>query len=237
MALARTRPKLDKSLIFVHDLFEMITPPAPETNDQTDWARPLFERQVALLGRMAEAGLTITLAIEGEAKAPEPVAKDPRLYVAYARVARAVRLSLMLQTKVIKQLQAIDSQAATQEACAAAHERVQRAEHVEEQKARVERIVERIAQRGDGLDVERLVEETAERLDHDDLYGGVLDRPLSELIALICRDLGLAPDWPRLAEEAWAQEEMAGGTTGWPLADVATTEPWVSSAPPLRPSS
>ena len=53
-----------------------------------------------------------------------------------------------------------------------------------------------------------LVHETAERLDDDDIFGDVLTRPVGELVSLICRDLGLEPDWARLGEEAWAKEEF-----------------------------
>jgi len=35
----------------------------------------------------------------------------------------------------------------------------------------------------------------------------ILKRPTAEIIALICRELGLSDDWPRLAEEAWAREQ------------------------------
>jgi len=45
----------------------------------------------------------------------------------------------------------------------------------------------------------------------------VLTRPVGELIALICRDLGLSPDWSLLAEEAWAQAEIAGGEAQSPF--------------------
>jgi hypothetical protein len=83
------------------------------------------------------------------------------------------------------------------------------------------RIVERVAtsQHEDTDKVERLVQEAAERLDQDDIYK-MLDRPVSEVVALICKDLGLDPDWPRLAQEAWAREEMASGAAGWPLAGL-----------------
>ena len=66
------------------------------------------------------------------------------------------------------------------------------------------RIVERVAgcERDDLDEVEPLVEETPERLDQDDLNGDTLSRPVSELVAMICKGPGLSPAWPRLAEEA-----------------------------------
>jgi hypothetical protein len=89
----------------------------------------------------------------------------------------------------------------------------------DQRKARTVRIVERIARRDcdDAEDIERRVGEAAGRLDQDDIYGDVLSRPISELIAMICKDLGLDPDWPQLAREAWAREEISGGAAGSPL--------------------
>jgi hypothetical protein len=209
----------------------MIPDPTPTPDDQTtpsaDWGRALLERQVVMLGQLAEVGLGMALVLERQVKAldaPAPAAQpafDPeRAFIAYARVARAVRQSLMLQARLIKQIQAEDAQAASSAAFDASCARVERGQQTVARKAQVERIVERIAARehGDTEVVERLIEETCERLDCEDLYGHVLDRPLSELVAMICHDLGLDPDWPRLAEEAWALEEVAGGVVGEPLA-------------------
>ena len=195
---------------------EMLDVALPQTNDPAHWARPLFERQVAILGQLAEAGLEMALAfkdqaLETRAEGAEACAR------AYARTARAVRLSLMLQAQVIKQIQALDSHGAYLAACAAREDATQRDDLMEQRKARVERIVERIATREheDTDHIERLVEETCERLDHDDLYGDLLSRPVSELVAVICKDLGLDPDWTNLAQEAWAREEIIGGVP-WP---------------------
>jgi hypothetical protein len=44
----------------------------------------------------------------------------------------------------------------------------------------------------------------------DNRLAAILKRPTAEIIALICRELGLPDDWPRLAEEAWAREEADG---------------------------
>ena len=192
----------------------MFDAPSPDLDTQPDWAAAVLEGRVALLGRFAEVGLEIALAIERQAKAVEPGDEAPvRAFAAYARVARAVRLTLMLQAKVVKQRQALDSLAAQHAFSAAARDGGRRYERAGQQKARLERIVERIAKRqhDDPAEIERLVDETCERLDNDDLYGDILARPTSELIALICQDLGLDPDWPSLAREAWAREEIARG--------------------------
>jgi len=87
-----------------------------------------------------------------------------------------VRLSLILQASLIKDLEA-RGRHGTYLAYSA----------VDRKRARVAHIVERIAQ-GEELDendVEGLFEETAERFDRDDLYDDILSRPVRELIAVI----------------------------------------------------
>jgi hypothetical protein len=126
-----------------------------------------------------------------------------------------VRLTIMLQSKLVGELQASEEGAARKAAALARQEARSDPEYVH--KARVEGIVERVAKAecGDDEDeIDRLVAEAAERLDDGDIYGEVLSRPIGELVALICRDLGLEPDWARLAEEAWAQAEIEGGAAG-----------------------
>lgn len=68
--------------------------------------------------------------------------------------------------------------------------------------------------------VERLCREAAERLEDEGEteFEEVLRRPVSEIIDHICREIGLRPDWPTLAEEAWALQELASERVGAPLA-------------------
>jgi len=44
----------------------------------------------------------------------------------------------------------------------------------------------------------------------DSKFAAILKRPTEEIIALICRELGLPADWPSLAKEAWAREGANG---------------------------
>ena len=184
----------------------------PETDAADDWARPLYARQIRMLGDLAEAGLAMALTLKDRAGNE---ADPTQTAMAFGRAARAVRLSLMLQARLIKALEDRDAHRAY---LAETRVRDQR----REKQARVERIGERLAEQGDREpdEVEGLVQETCDRLDDEE---DLLSRPISELVALICRDLGLDPDWPRLAQEAWARDEMAGGEPGAPLADLAPT--------------
>ena len=206
------------------------TPPQPTAPAAArDLARALLERQLWGLGQLAEGGLEIARAIERQATgagsddaAPHTV--DAHVPMAYARVARAVRMTILLQSKLITDLQALEAKTAEAAYSAKCRRALDRPHILREQKARIGRIVGRIAW-ADGrehAEIERLARHAAEMLDHDDHFGDILTRPVSELIALICQDLGLEPDWPQLAEEAWAMAEIAGGKVGGPL------EAWIN---------
>jgi hypothetical protein len=225
-------------------------------------ARALIERQLWMLGRLAEVGLNVALAIERQVMAaaddgpedPTPETVGPQtvrpapvqvvqgdLALAYGRVSRAVRLTLALQAQVIKDLQALDERDDRHRAGARAARQQQEAAR----KARVERIVERVihAELADAEQdvVDRLAEQAYERLDDDDIYGELMARPVSETIVRICRDLGLSPDWSRLAEEAWAQAEIDAGVAASPLMALKWADPpppaAVCAAAPVAPST
>ena len=172
--------------------------------------------QLQLLGRLAEAGLEVALAIEARAKAAvqDHTIDLNGLSLAYDRVARAVRMTIALQARLIE-----DARTREDEAEAAAQDDL--AERQEIHKIRAVRVVERVieAERQDFDEVSRLVLKAERLLDDEDLYDDVLSRPIGELVARICRDLGLSPDWTRLAEEAWAKKEMAEGVEGSPFAE------------------
>ena len=207
----------------------------PANAGAPDLARTLLERQLWVLGQLAEGGLEIARAIEHRATSDD--SEDAVLDaapIAYARVARAVRMTLMLQYKLIADLQALEAKAAHEAAHANCLRGTQRVGLKFDQKERIGRIISRIAE-ADGADedeVERLAEEAAERLDQDDLYGDILTRPVSALIAQICDDLGLEPDWPQLAEEAWAKAEIENGAAGGPLAEFLAKRPTTTHRPP-----
>ena len=156
----------------------------------TDWARPMAERQLAILGRLAEAGLEIAVALEAQAKGGEAVVQGD-VAIAYNRVARAVRQTIMLQSRLIEALQDRETGHAGSKAAA---------------RASAARIVRSVIE-GDGANdaerAERLATEAAERLRAED-FGDLLTRPFAEAVADICKDLGLSPDWLSLAETCFA---------------------------------
>jgi hypothetical protein len=141
------------------------------------------ERQIAVLGEIAEIGLSIAREIETQLIAREM--PPEKAAIAYGRVARAVRLTIALQARLVAE--------ARDPAPGALDEQRQA------RRAQVNRIVRRVV--GENTrDVEICVYrwgQARERLEHDDIYGDLLSRPASEIVAAVCQDLGVAPNWAR----------------------------------------
>ena len=175
-----------------------------------DWARPMVERQLQVLGRLAEAGLEIALALEAQARGGEAVVQGD-VAMAYAHVARAVRQTIMLQSRLIEGLQDRATAGAGRRAAA---------------RASAARILGGVIEdhpSDDAERAERLAAEAAERLREEDI-GDLLSRPFGEAVAAICRDLGLSPDWLSLTEDCCAAEAaLAGKPVAAPAAQAPRT--------------
>jgi hypothetical protein len=187
-----------------------ITDTAPEAPAADAWS----ERKLAILSELAEAGLEIALALKGRIIETTNLEPDPAAVGEYAdlarafdRVSRAVRLSIALRDKLLNAADSRPGRDTTQET------RNERA-------GRVRRIVRRVAKADfkDGLLLEAVDRHVGERLNDRDITGDLLGRPIGELVAKICADLGLMPRWRELAEEAWAQAEIAERPPGSPYA-------------------
>lgn len=145
---------------------------------------------------------------------------------------------MLLQSKVIEGVHAQDCETARRATLAELKAERVRDETLDNRKDRVERIVGRVADNGarDRDEVERLMDEALERLEDEDLYGEIVTRPMGELVAALCRDLGLDPDWASLAQEPWALAEIASGAAGSPFAAWMARPPpaWASGLGVLR---
>jgi hypothetical protein len=184
---------------------------APESPAADAWA----ERRLEILSELAEAGLEIALALKtriAETAAAEPDADTAQacadLARAFDRTSRAVRLSIALRDKLLKDA---PRPAPTQDT--PKETRPQRAE-------RVRCIVRRVIRREfrDPLAREAFDHRVSERLYDTDITGDLSNRSIGELVALVCADLDFAPRWRELAEEAWAQAEINERPPGSPYA-------------------
>lgn len=211
--------------------------PPDEPDRLNGWERALLDRQLEALNRLADMGMALAGAVERRVTAQEPgsgpQADLHHAAMDFARLSRAVRMTFALQSRLIA-----DFKGKARAGCA---EDVEPGEETYEgvwaeppgaqRRRQVGRLVRRVAEASalDREGIERLLREAAERLERDDIYGG-LDRPVGELVAQICQDLGLGPDWDGLGGEAWAQVELAAEVSGLPFAA------WTAGRPP-RPSA
>jgi hypothetical protein len=210
-----------------------------------DFARPLLEEQLAGLKELADLGremarrLVKIVARESEAVEPDPNFDAPAFTLALDRAARAVRMSYALEQTVIDLLRGVDrieadkTDKALRAAEAEAEARLAQAEApVRARKLKIANAVTGIINDAyeDDLGHKRLICE-AERLRDHEVFDNVLGRPASEVIADICRLLGLEPNWEGLAFEAWAQEELESGKVG---AALRSPPPWMGPRPGVR---
>ena len=193
-------------------------PPDPDAARR----RALLDRQLERLDQLIAAGMDLVQGLAAQAVGgPKVVEGDVAL--AYSRVSRSVRMAMLLQTRLAGEPEAETPPQDDDGPASMSVYWIKPGEILSEQRSarreRVEQIVESIArgETGDDEAAEHIRREAAERLERDDLYGEVLTRPISELVFEICRDLNLAPDWPRLARQPWARREMADGKAGAPL--------------------
>lgn len=148
----------------------------------------LRERQLAMLAELAEIAMEVARSVGRQAAenlAAEGLAAargGGDLTLAFSRAARAVRLTLLLQTRLAEGPARGREDLGAGSACREA--RMARAQ------GHIERLVR--DQHGDDLEtVERLMAEGAERLGEEDHFD---ELPMGQIVGLICNDLGLAPD-------------------------------------------
>jgi hypothetical protein len=175
-------------------------------------ARPLVERQLAMLTRLAEIGMEIAEEAGRQATgrgrpAEGTPMRDPGLI--YARVARAVRMTIALQSRLTDDLAGL--------ARAADMARADR-------RRRLDRLVERAveAEHAEGDDTGRLRDEARERLTDAELDAELDGLTFVEAVARICEDLGLSPDrTARIVAAAGADD----GPPAAPWPDGAAADP------------
>ena len=86
---------------------------------------------------------------------------------------------------------------------------------------------EAVERRAPDSDVERLLDDLDERLDDGDYDDALADAPIAELVARICDDLGVTPDWRIWDDQDWAIEHLKACTP-----DDIGAERWKTRRPP-----
>ena len=213
--------------------------PDPRPVDALDPAAERAARQCRVLAELAEIGLRLAMTLERQAAAQnqiQDVAEQAGVTEvvggsvtipfrgdrsrAYARLTRAIRLTQMLENRIaegesFRLVQVAETRAKTARAARAAAESA----WTEARNDAVLQVVERTLE-ADGQDDETILErlgETREKLcDEEDF--DITELPVGLVIARICAEFGVEPDWSLWADEAWAVEEAQDKPRGSPYA-------------------
>jgi hypothetical protein len=187
------------------------------------------ERRLQLLQELTDIGMNLARALERQALAAadptDPAAPDateasasratpsaPDPADAFARLSRAIRLTLALEARTDEALRALRAGVAAE--CEVRRDQARRramTEAVERNKARrdtVERLVIEAAEREieDDAAMCGVFEALEERLDDDAVYFHLDRLPLRETVEQLCADLELTPDWSRWEGEGWTPD-------------------------------
>jgi hypothetical protein len=165
-------------------------------------------------------------------QAPSDRPSDEELARAFERIARGVRLSYMLEEKLIR-----DFAAHAKEAAKDAAEQAIEAERKRRSatKSTVNRVVKEAiqAEAGDQGEREHLLGRLRLRLDQDDMYRDLATKPAEILIARLFRELELDPNWDRWQGEAWlngADYAPQGDASAAPVCPICRRAPTPVSA-------
>jgi hypothetical protein len=199
-------------------------------------------RRLVVLQDLTEAGMEIVAALRVEAQAlsrgeAEPGAPGARgssdLALTFSRVARAVRQTLALEARFVREhlTGELRSRTAGPKASPQARMEAERESNLDTIRSVVVEAIE--AEGFEPEETERLFNDARERLqDNED---ELADRPVGAIIAEICGALGFQPDWDLWAEESWALKEAHFEASGSPYA--ADFEPPDLARPVRRPAA
>ena len=166
------------------------------------------------------------------------VAAARDLSLAYAKVSRSIRQSVMLEDRLETALRDRVSgledarraralkRAEAEAAKAAADEEAEFQRVHGPRLAREALVVEAMEQvtyslhREDLEAAGALDREVAELLEEGAEFAGYGDRPVSETVKRLCKALALEPDWEDFDQEDWAKEEARAGVAGSPFVSI-----------------
>ena len=198
-------------------------------------------RQRRMLRRLAEIGMEMAEAMAeeaavrlaavravgakveaGEAPLSALAAPGPDVSLAMTRLTRAVRLTLAMEKRLAEAPDPVADARRAAEAERAErekHERIRRYFTREGNLGLVRDAVETLIETEAPQDqVERLVQALSERLEDPPDEEDFAELTTGELVARVCADLGLTPDWSLWEEEDWAIDEAERRLRGSPYA-------------------
>ena len=178
-------------------------PAAPEPAADPKVGRS--EVRITKMARLSDLGLDVAETVTTAAKSGEGAGVADAAE-AFAKVSRAIRLTITLEAKLDDALSAyLAGEIAKVEARKAEAERDAYAPLKSGKKARARQLLRDVIDREipDPEDHEVLCDALDERLLVDDAYDHIDDLPLRDIVEHLCKDLQLKPDWKRWTGEGW----------------------------------
>jgi hypothetical protein len=193
------------------------------------------EGRLRMLRRLAEIGMELAEWTLNTEAAPSK-GQDPA--DAFARLSRAIRLTLTLEAKtdealrdlkagVVRKRKKERKRAARRHEAAAAKEAQERAEKVRELVAEAAE-----AEIPDAYEFAGRYFALRERLDEDTAYRDCGQRPLREIVERLCKDLMISPDWSRWDGEGWIKQEGAPKRTRYSIFNQPSAAPLLDDDDP-----
>jgi hypothetical protein len=178
-------------------------PPPPDPHAAAAIARA--ERRLAILAELTEIGMALARDLGpqvADPPAPEKAAprRDPA--DAFARLSRAIRLTLALEARTEAELAALRAGVAiAMQARREAAAKARSAAHRGAIELAVQEAIEtEIADPDEGR---AACEALTERLREDPAYEDLDSMTFTEAVRRLCADLDLSPDWSRWTEQDW----------------------------------
>jgi hypothetical protein len=175
------------------------------------------ERRLRVLEEIGEIGMRLMRKLEDpQAKGAASEAPLPDSAAGFAKLSRAVRLTLDLERRIEEDLRAT---LAGETTVRAARRETRERLALEADEKRCQDAQNRVADQV-GIAIAREVETEKEfeerhaardeRLEWDAAYDELQDRPLREVVEQLCADLELTPDWSDWTDEGWPEPKEIG---------------------------
>jgi hypothetical protein len=194
----------------------------PTPDDPESCAQARTARQLATLQELAEIGMQIARAVRDEALARAEAADEDAparpspfgagdLGLIYSRVARAVRQTLALEARIADDLEKAKFEQGRRRNAAIRTALDERQQEIRDYVAEAIE-AEAVEKTSPDREVERLLDDLDERLDAGDYDDALHHGPIGELVARICADLGVIPDWDLWDQHDWALDHLKAQT-------------------------
>ncbi len=206
------------------------------------------EARLEVLQELTRVGMNLTRSLDARvaamdaAKAPEVERDDwpSDTAAAFAKLSRALRLTLDLEARTEEALRALltgetaarearrEARRAAQEAPAEEADEAEQDEFEDRKVRAITQVCRAIAAESESEDEEReLLAAMIERLECDDAYDAIHDQPLRKVVEHLSADLGLTPDWSTWTEAGWPMqpEEQPLARARWSVFNTPSRKP------------